>query len=52
MIQKDSRDAAQALAAEEPAVLDCRLDIDEMVRPMVASGSEITDFLLSEGGES
>ncbi len=43
---------AQALAAEEPAVLDCRLDIDEMVRPMVASGSEITDFLLSEGGES
>ncbi len=43
---------AQALAAREPAVLDCMLDIDEMVRPMVASGSEITDFLLSEGGES
>nr|WP_325212104.1 biosynthetic-type acetolactate synthase large subunit [uncultured Oscillibacter sp.] len=43
---------AQALAAQEPAVIDCRLDIDEMVRPMVASGSEITDFLLSEGGES
>ncbi len=43
---------AQALAAREPAVLDCVLDIDEMVRPMVASGSEITDFLLSEGGES
>ena len=43
---------AQALAAREPAVLDCMLDIDEMVRPMVASGSGITDFLLSEGGES
>ena len=42
----------QALAVREPAVIDCRLDIDEMVRPMVASGSEITDFLLSEGGES
>ena len=43
---------AAALAAAEPAVIDCVLDIDEMVRPMVASGSEITDFLLSEGGES
>ena len=43
---------AEVLAAREPAVIDCRLDIDEMVRPMVASGSEITDFLLSEGGES
>ena len=43
---------AEVLSAEEPAVIDCRLDIDEMVRPMVASGSEITDFLLSEGGES
>ncbi len=42
----------EALSSREPAVLDCRLDIDEMVRPMVASGSEITDFLLSEGGES
>ncbi len=43
---------AQALAERESAVIDCCLDIDEMVRPMVASGSEITDFLLSEGGES
>ena len=43
---------AEALARREPAVIDCRLDIDEMVRPMVASGSEITDFLLGEGGES
>ena len=37
---------AQALAAREPAVLDCMLDIDEMVRPMVAGGAHITDFLL------
>ena len=28
------------------AVIDCRLDIDEMVRPMVAAGSHITNFLL------
>ena len=43
---------AQALAKNAPAVIDCVLDIDEMVRPMVAAGSAITDFLLSEGGES
>ena len=42
----------QALAESAPAVIDCALDIDEMVRPMVAAGSPITDFLLSEGGES
>ena len=42
---------AQALGSGEAAVIDCRLDIDEMVRPMVAAGSGITDFLLSEGGE-
>ena len=46
------RALAEALGTWEPAVIDCMLDIDEMVRPMVASGSEITDFLLSEGGES
>ncbi|MCI9120311.1 MAG: biosynthetic-type acetolactate synthase large subunit [Oscillibacter sp.] len=43
---------SQALASGRAAVIDCRLDIDEMVRPMVAAGSAITDFLLSEGGES
>ena len=42
---------AQALALRKPAVIDCTLDIDEMVRPMVAAGAEITDFLLSEGGD-
>ncbi|MBD5148306.1 MAG: biosynthetic-type acetolactate synthase large subunit [Oscillibacter sp.] len=41
---------AQALAGRSGAVIDCMLDIDEMVRPMVAAGSPITDFLLSEGG--
>ena len=38
----------QALACGTGAVIDCVLDIDEMVRPMVAPGSPITDFLLSE----
>ena len=38
----------QALACGTGAVIDCVLDIDEMVRPMVAAGSPITDFLLSE----
>ena len=42
---------AKALALRKPAVIDCTLDIDEMVRPMVAAGAEITDFLLSEGGD-
>ncbi len=38
----------QAFACGTGAVIDCVLDIDEMVRPMVAPGSPITDFLLSE----
>ena len=37
-----------ALAAGCGAVIDCKLDIDEMVRPMVAAGAPITDFLLKE----
>ncbi|MBE6964002.1 MAG: biosynthetic-type acetolactate synthase large subunit [Ruminococcaceae bacterium] len=41
---------AQALECGTGAVIDCMLDIDEMVSPMVAAGSPITDFLLSEGG--
>ena len=41
---------AEALACGTGAVIDCKLDIDEMVSPMVAAGSPITDFLLSEGG--
>ena len=39
----------QAVAAGCGVVIDCVLDIDEMVRPMVAAGSPITDFLLKEG---
>lgn len=41
----------QALSCGGAAVIDCQLDIDEMVRPMVAAGSPITDFLLKEGSE-
>ena len=36
----------QALEAGCGCVLDCRLDMDEMVRPMVPGGAHITDFLL------
>ena len=39
---------AEALACGSGAVIDCVLDIDEMVRPMVAAGSPITQFLLTE----
>ena len=35
-----------ALEAGCGCVLDCRLDMDEMVRPMVAGGAHITNFLL------
>ena len=35
-----------ALDAGCGCVLDCHLDMDEMVRPMVAGGAHITDFLL------
>ena len=41
------RALAEALASESGVVIDCVLDQDEMVRPMVAAGSPITDFLLS-----
>ena len=37
---------SQALKEGRGCVLDCRLDMDEMVRPMVAGGAHITDFLL------
>ena len=35
----------QALASDRGTVIDCVIDIDEMVRPMVAGGARITDFL-------
>ena len=37
---------AAALEAGRGCVIDCVLDMDEMVRPMVAGGAHITDFLL------
>lgn len=40
-----------ALASDRASVLDCRLDIDELVTPMVAAGHNITDFLLAEKDE-
>ena len=41
-----------ALSCGTGAVIDCILDMDEMVRPMVAAGKPITDFLLEEGGDA
>ena len=35
----------EAMACGEGYVIDCMLDIDEMVRPMVGGGSHITDFM-------
>ena len=37
---------AEALKGECGCVIDCVLDMDEMVRPMVAGGAHITNFLL------
>ncbi len=36
----------QAIASGHPAVIDCRLWIDETVRPMVPGGKQLTDFIL------
>ncbi|MBQ9412228.1 MAG: biosynthetic-type acetolactate synthase large subunit [Oscillospiraceae bacterium] len=36
-----------ALASDRGSVIDCAIDMDEMVRPMVGGGSPITDFMLS-----
>ena len=40
----------EALTEGKACVIDCLLDINEMVSPMVAAGHDITDFLLREGG--
>ncbi len=46
--QEEMEQAFQAaLTAGCGCVLDCHLDMDEMVRPMVAGGAHITDFLLN-----
>lgn len=36
----------EALARDHATVIECNISIDEMVRPMVGGGSDITDFLL------
>ncbi len=36
----------EALSCGCGYVIDCQIDMDEMVRPMVAGGAHITDFLL------
>ena len=41
----------EALACGTGAVIDCMLDMDEMVSPMVPAGAPITRFLLNERGE-
>ena len=38
---------ARAFAAGEPCLIECTLDIDEMVAPMVAPGSPIDTFCLN-----
>ena len=44
--QKDLCEAIEeALACGEGYVIDCMLDIDELVRPMVSGGDHITHFL-------
>ncbi|MCF0228604.1 MAG: biosynthetic-type acetolactate synthase large subunit [Parasporobacterium sp.] len=36
-----------AMASKKGCVIDCRIETDEMVRPMVGGGSHITDFIIS-----
>jgi acetolactate synthase-1/2/3 large subunit len=36
----------EALRSGHAAVIDCMLDMDEMVHPMVSGGSPVTNFLL------
>lgn len=45
-VQEMEEAMAEALSCGCGYVIDCRLDMDEMVRPMVPGGGNITDFLL------
>ena len=36
----------EALKSDRGTVIDCRIDIDEMVRPMVGGGDHITNFMI------
>ena len=46
--QKEELEAAltEALEGHRGYVIDCVIDIDEKVRPMVGGGSHITQFML------
>jgi acetolactate synthase-1/2/3 large subunit len=44
--QELSEALQEALAWGHGYVIDCAIDTDEMVRPMVGGGSPITDFML------
>ena len=45
--QKEFEDAfRKAVASGRPAVIDCAIDIDAMVHPMVSAGTPVTDFIL------
>ncbi len=37
---------ATALNSRRGTVIDCSIDIDEMVRPMVGGGEHITNFMI------
>ena len=46
--QKDLEAAIEdAIASNTGCVIDCLLDIDEMVRPMVEGGARITNFIVN-----
>ena len=46
-LQEMEQAFAEALELNAGAVIDCILNIDEMVRPMVAAGTPVTKFLLN-----
>ena len=37
---------AEAMAKVAPIIIDCAIDIDAMVHPMVSAGTPVTDFIL------
>ena len=37
----------EALDLKQPYIIDCAVDKDEMVRPMVKGNSDIADFVIS-----
>jgi len=45
-VEELSAALTDALQCQEGYVIDCAIDIDEMVRPMVTGGSAITDFIV------